>query len=279
MSTCSPSRRPSAARTSSPAWSCRRWATSTPISGSTSGTASPCSPASASTTSRRRSPTTSRMFGDPEVVEARSIGATCGGVRVWSLYVPNGRTLDDPHYVYKLAWLERLQVASIEWLADNPEGADRVDRRLERGAAGRGRVGHDEVRGPHPCLRSPSETRSRRSSTLATPTSYDRTPRESYTYWDYQQLAFPKKRGLRIDFILASPGPGGPRRPAPGSTARNARARAPATTRRSSSTSADRPADQLTQVGRSGQSALPVSVGLDRQHVVQLDLVALEGEP
>ncbi|MDX6232453.1 MAG: exodeoxyribonuclease, partial [Nocardioidaceae bacterium] len=62
------------------------------------------------------------MFGDPQIVEARSIGATCGGVRVWSLYVPNGRTLDDPHYVYKLAWLERLRVASIEWLAENPEG-------------------------------------------------------------------------------------------------------------------------------------------------------------
>ena len=48
--------------------------------------------------------------GQPEwdgVVEPRAIGATCGGVRVWSLYVPNGRTLDDPHYAYKLALARR----------------------------------------------------------------------------------------------------------------------------------------------------------------------------
>ncbi len=40
--------------------------------------------------------------------DARIITATCGGVRVSSVYVPNGRTLDDPHYTYKLVWLDRL---------------------------------------------------------------------------------------------------------------------------------------------------------------------------
>ena len=45
-------------------------------------------------------------FPDPE---ARAIGATCGGVRVWSVYVPNGRTVDDPHYTYKLEWLAALR--------------------------------------------------------------------------------------------------------------------------------------------------------------------------
>ena len=38
--------------------------------------------------------------------EARAIGATCGGIRVWSLYVPNGRALDDEHMPYKLNWLD-----------------------------------------------------------------------------------------------------------------------------------------------------------------------------
>src|SRR5882672_5966619 len=47
-------------------------------------------------------------FPDPE---ARAIGATCAGVRVWSVYVPNGRTVDDPHYTYKLAWLAALRDA------------------------------------------------------------------------------------------------------------------------------------------------------------------------
>jgi exodeoxyribonuclease-3 len=143
------------------------------------------------------------MFGDPEIVEARSIGATCGGVRVWSLYVPNGRTLDDPHYLYKLAWLERLRLSSIEWLADNPQGEIALTgdwnvapldedvwdmtkfeghthvSKLEREAfQAILDAGYADVVRPH-------------------------TPGE-FTYWDYQQLAFPKKRGLRIDFILAS---------------------------------------------------------------------------
>src|SRR5258708_35985102 len=44
-----------------------------------------------------------------DAAEARAIGATCNGVRVWSLYVPNGRTVDDPHYTYKLEWLAALR--------------------------------------------------------------------------------------------------------------------------------------------------------------------------
>ena len=45
--------------------------------------------------------------------EARIITATCAGVRVSSVYVPNGRAVDDPHYEYKLDWLDRL-VAHLE---------------------------------------------------------------------------------------------------------------------------------------------------------------------
>src|SRR5690606_5472422 len=41
--------------------------------------------------------------------EARALGATYGGVTVWSPYVPIGRSLGDPHYAYKLAWLEALR--------------------------------------------------------------------------------------------------------------------------------------------------------------------------
>jgi exodeoxyribonuclease-3 len=52
-------------------------------------------------------------FPDPE---GRAIGATCGGVRVWSVYVPNGRTPDDPHYAYKLRWLEALRSALADEL-------------------------------------------------------------------------------------------------------------------------------------------------------------------
>ena len=41
--------------------------------------------------------------------ESRSLGATCGGVRIWSVYVPNGREVGHPHYEYKLQWLAALQ--------------------------------------------------------------------------------------------------------------------------------------------------------------------------
>ena len=54
-------------------------------------------------------------FGETLEVEARALAATCGGVRIWSLYVPNGRKPDDPHYVYKLDWLARLREAAQAW--------------------------------------------------------------------------------------------------------------------------------------------------------------------
>jgi hypothetical protein len=75
-------------------------------------------------------------WGEPAEPESRALGATCGGVRLWSLYVPNGRKPDDPHYVYKLDWLARLREAC---------GVPGVPRRRLRGRgptlhAGAGRV-------------------------------------------------------------------------------------------------------------------------------------------
>jgi exodeoxyribonuclease-3 len=144
-------------------------------------------------------------FGDPAALEARSIGATCGGVRVWSLYVPNGRTLDNPHYTYKLAWLERLRQVAAEWLTANPDAQialtgdwnvaptdeDVWDMTVFEG--------HTHVSAPE-----------RAAFQAVIDAGFadvvrPHTPGPGvYTYWDYQQLAFPKKRGLRIDFILAS---------------------------------------------------------------------------
>ncbi len=65
-------------------------------------------------------PTWSSKPGVTATAEARAVGATCGGVRVWSLYVPNGRTLDDPHYTYKLDWLAALRDTAAGWLRDDP---------------------------------------------------------------------------------------------------------------------------------------------------------------
>jgi exodeoxyribonuclease-3 len=52
--------------------------------------------------------------------EARAIGVTVQGVRLWSLYVPNGRELNDPHYAYKLQWLANLATETRGWIAENP---------------------------------------------------------------------------------------------------------------------------------------------------------------
>ena len=49
---------------------------------------------------------------DPDP-DARVLWATCGGTRIASCYVPNGRSLDDDHYTYKLDWLDRL-IADLE---------------------------------------------------------------------------------------------------------------------------------------------------------------------
>lgn len=60
-------------------------------------------------------------FGDPIAAEARAIAATCDGVRMWSLYVPNGREIGHPHYEYKLDWLAALRADGEKWLTENPE--------------------------------------------------------------------------------------------------------------------------------------------------------------
>ena len=60
-------------------------------------------------------------FGDPPAQEARALGATCGGVTVWSLYVPNGRAVGDPHFAYKLDWLAALREYGAASLAADPQ--------------------------------------------------------------------------------------------------------------------------------------------------------------
>lgn len=48
------------------------------------------------------------------VVEPRAIAATCGPVRVWSVYVPNGREVGHAHFRYKLDWLAALRTSVLE---------------------------------------------------------------------------------------------------------------------------------------------------------------------
>jgi exodeoxyribonuclease-3 len=135
--------------------------------------------------------------------EARAIGATVNGVRVWSLYVPNGRELDNPHYPYKLEWLARLAEETRQWLASHPGmplalmgdfniaplDGDVWDVAL---FAGKTHVSQPE-RDAFAALEAIGLTDALRSRGI-----------EGYTYWDYQQLRFPRNEGMRIDFILGS---------------------------------------------------------------------------
>jgi exodeoxyribonuclease-3 len=139
-------------------------------------------------------------------LEARALAATVGeGIRVWSLYVPNGRDLADPHYLYKLEWLNRLRLATAERLAARPDepvalmgdwnvaplDTDVWDMAVFQGST--------HVSQPEREAFAAFETAGLTDVVRPLiPTGY--------TYWDYKQLRFPRNEGMRIDFVLASRG-------------------------------------------------------------------------
>jgi exodeoxyribonuclease-3 len=145
-------------------------------------------------------------WGEDPVTEARALGASCGGVRVWSLYIPNGREVGDPHFDYKLRWLEALQEESRRWIEEDPAlpvalvgdwNVAPLDTDVwDIGVfAGRTHV-------------TPAERDAFQAFGAGGYTEVSRVhvPAEhTYTYWDYQQLRFPRNEGMRIDFTWASP--------------------------------------------------------------------------
>jgi exodeoxyribonuclease III len=132
--------------------------------------------------------------------EARAVAATCGGIRVYSLYVPNGRAPDSDHYHYKLAWLAALREvvkagpdAAIVCGDMNiaPADADVFDPQAF--------VGHTHV--------TPQERQA--LADLEALGLHDvvreRWPSERvFTYWDYRAGMFHQDLGMRIDLMLAS---------------------------------------------------------------------------
>ena len=141
-----------------------------------------------------------------ELTEARAIGATCGGVRVWSLYIPNGRTVEDPHYAYKLKWLTALHDTASGWLTDDPTAPIALVGDWNIAPT------DDDVWDVEVFRNSTHVTEPERSAFRAIEAQFADVvrpfapPPENYTYWDYTQLRFPKRQGMRIDFILGSPG-------------------------------------------------------------------------
>lgn len=140
---------------------------------------------------------------DPDP-DARIVWATCGGVRVSSVYVPNGRELTNDHYVYKLDWLARLRnhldahhdpeellVILGDWNVA-PTDSDVWDPADF--------VGSTHVSPPE---RAAIE---RVKEWGLVDTLRERYPQDGiYSFWDYRNGDFHKRRGMRIDYLLSSP--------------------------------------------------------------------------
>jgi exodeoxyribonuclease-3 len=132
--------------------------------------------------------------------EARAVSATCGGIRVHSVYVPNGREPGSDHYRYKLSWLAALQ----EVVAAGPEAAVVCgDMNIAPSDA--------DVFDPHAYAGQTHVTPPERAA-LARLQALglrdvvrDRWPGERiFTYWDYRAGMFHRDLGMRIDLVLAT---------------------------------------------------------------------------
>jgi exodeoxyribonuclease III len=147
------------------------------------------------------------VFGFCEGIEAdpdtRLITATCGGVKVCSVYVPNGRALDDAHYLYKLSWLERLR-RHLDQIA---EPADAVAVCGDFNIAPEDR----DVWNPAAFVGSTHVSQPERDALAhlrgwgledAFRLKYEQD--RLFTYWDYRAGDFHEHRGMRIDLILVS---------------------------------------------------------------------------
>ncbi len=140
---------------------------------------------------------------DPDP-DARIIWATCGGVRVASCYVPNGRSIDDDHYSYKLDWLDRLY-ADLETNTDPSEDICVVgdfniapdDRDVYSAAS--------HVGATHVSKAERDKLAALDAWGLADTFRQHHEEGELYSWWDYRDGNFHKRRGMRIDLILGSP--------------------------------------------------------------------------
>ena len=142
--------------------------------------------------------------GPDQPLEARALGVTVEGVRLWSLYIPNGRALGDPHLAYKLDWLARLRNSTSAFMAANPDTPVAIMGDFNVIPFDEDNGDPDIVVGLSTHV-SPEERAAFASFAEAglhdvvrplVPTGY--------TYWDYKRLKFPRNEGIRIDFILGS---------------------------------------------------------------------------
>jgi exodeoxyribonuclease-3 len=146
-----------------------------------------------------------RGFADAgDESQSRCIAATVAGVRVVSVYVPNGQAVGSDKYAYKLDWYARLEAYVAAQLAQHPELALVGDFNV----APQPEDVHDPAAWEGQVLFSPLE---RAALAAVCSVGLDDVLRrlhptgQFFTWWDYRMLAFPKNNGLRIDLILTNP--------------------------------------------------------------------------
>jgi len=133
--------------------------------------------------------------------EARAVSATCGGVRVHCVYVPNGRTPDSEHYQYKLAWLAALR----KLVGDGPRDAI-VCGDMNIAPADVDVFDPDAYIGQTHVTAPEREALAKLQALGLRDVVRDRWPSERvFTYWDYRAGMFHRDLGMRIDLVLASP--------------------------------------------------------------------------
>jgi exodeoxyribonuclease III len=143
--------------------------------------------------------------GDKNDPQARYIEADIGGVRIASIYLPNGNPIDTEKFPYKLAWMERLKAHAQKLLATErpvvlggdfniiPEAVDVYDPRTWENDA----LFHPDSRAAWRRLLQSGLTEAFRA--------LHPQKAHAYSYWDYQAGAWQQDHGLRIDHFLLSP--------------------------------------------------------------------------
>lgn len=136
-------------------------------------------------------------------LEARALGVTVGDLRLWNLYVPNGRSLEDPHFAYKLDWLNQLRERTSDWLEEDPHLplALMGDFNIAPLDSDMGDPAFIPGRSTH--VSEPERELFRGFLELLSDPVRNLVP-EGFTFWDYKAGRFPKNEGMRIDFILGS---------------------------------------------------------------------------
>ena len=132
--------------------------------------------------------------------EARAVSATCGGIRVSSVYVPNGRVPDSDHYRYKLKWLaalaEQVRSGPSETVVCGDMNIAPTDEDVFDPEA---YIGQTHVTAPE------REALGQLQSLGLRDVVRDRWPgKRVFTYWDYRAGMFHQDLGMRIDLVLAT---------------------------------------------------------------------------